>query len=92
MLSDVSIAEEAQDNVKVVGSEEIFDHTMCQATRYIVINDYTCSVNLEGPPIEIGLNDKSAVLSSLSVRIEFWKDWTTTKPYYFTITENDSIG
>ncbi|TGO45554.1 hypothetical protein BCON_0383g00110 [Botryotinia convoluta] len=41
LLPDISIAEEARDNLGLVGSKEIFDLIMCQPTYYAAMDDYT---------------------------------------------------
>ncbi|KAI9640873.1 hypothetical protein NHQ30_010714 [Ciborinia camelliae] len=92
LLPDISIAEEAWHNLGVVGSKEIFDLITCQPTRYAVLDDYTRSVNWKDPGIATGLNGDTAVLSSLDVTVEFWKEWLKAGRHHFNITEDHSIG
>ncbi|KAF7856276.1 hypothetical protein EAF04_009804 [Stromatinia cepivora] len=92
LLPDISIAEEARDNLDVVGSKEIFDLIMCQPKLYAVLDDYTRSVNWKAPRVAAGLNGDTAVLSSLDVTFEVWKEWPKVHFHYFNITEDYGVG
>ncbi|KAA8565546.1 hypothetical protein EYC84_009403 [Monilinia fructicola] len=92
LLPDISIAEEAWDNLDVVGSKEIFDLIICQPTYYAVMDDYTRSVNSKAPRTATGLNGDTAVLSSLNVTIDVWEKWSKARWHYFNITEDYSVG
>ncbi|KAF7937961.1 uncharacterized protein EAE97_007757 [Botrytis byssoidea] len=92
LLPDISIAEEARDNLTVVGSKEIFDLIMCQPTHYAAMDDYTRSVNWKAPRRVIGLNGDTAVLSSLRATVEFTEECSRTRSYYFNITEDHCIS
>ncbi|TGO74818.1 hypothetical protein BELL_0254g00030 [Botrytis elliptica] len=92
LLPDISIAEEARDNLTIIGSKEIFDLIMCQPTYYAAMDDYTRSVNWKAPRKAIGLNGDTAVLSSLSVTVEFMKEFQRTRSHYFNITEDHCIS
>ncbi|KAJ8058602.1 hypothetical protein OCU04_012779 [Sclerotinia nivalis] len=92
LLPDISIAEEARDNLDVVGLKEIFDLITCQPKLYAVLNDYTRECNWEDPRVATGLNGDTAVLSSLDVTFEFWERWPKEDSHYFDITEDNSIG
>ncbi|KAF7960471.1 hypothetical protein EAE96_000151 [Botrytis aclada] len=92
LLPDISIAEEARDNLGLVGSKEIFDLTMCQPTYYAAMDDYTRSVNWRAPRRAMGLNGDTAVLSSLRVTVEFMDEYSRTRSHYFNITEDRCIS
>lgn len=92
LLPDISIAEEAWDNLDVVGSKEIFDLIICQPTYYAVMDVYTRSVNSKAPRTATGLNGDTAVLSSLNVTIDVWEKWSKARWHYFNITEDYSVG
>ncbi|TGO08779.1 hypothetical protein BTUL_0192g00130 [Botrytis tulipae] len=92
LLPDISIAEEAWHNSDVAGSKEIFDFIACQPTRYAILDDYTRSVNLQAPRIAMGLNGDTALLSSLNVTFDVWKEWEEARSHYFNITEDHGVS
>ncbi|KAE9574150.1 hypothetical protein CGMCC3_g10001 [Colletotrichum fructicola] len=79
LLPDISIAEEARDardagapDVDVAGADAIFRAIVEQPVRYAVMDDYTCTVNLENPErrIRVGLNGDTALRSALFADVE----------------------
>ncbi|KAF4834030.1 hypothetical protein CGCTS75_v003602 [Colletotrichum tropicale] len=79
LLPDISIAEEARDardsgakDVDVAGADAIFRAIVEQPVRYAVMDDYTCTVNLENPErrINVGLNGDTALRSGLFSDVE----------------------
>ncbi|KAH0439673.1 hypothetical protein CcaCcLH18_02783 [Colletotrichum camelliae] len=79
LLPDISIAEEARDardagapDVDVAGADAIFRAIVEQPVRYAVMDDYTCTANLENPEkrIRVGLNGDTALRSGLFADVE----------------------
>lgn len=66
LLQDVSIAEEARDNIKTGGS--IFNDIVPSPVRYAIMDDYTKTVNLEEPKAGVFLNGDTEVRSALDTR------------------------
>ncbi|KAF2965776.1 hypothetical protein GQX73_g7800 [Xylaria multiplex] len=90
LLPDVSIADEARDNLASNGgaSHAIYEAIISSPIRYAILNDYTRTVYTGDPSkrIVVGLNDNTAVLSSLKTgRLKF-----DDVPYY--ATSNGTLG
>ncbi|KAK1489397.1 hypothetical protein CCUS01_03444 [Colletotrichum cuscutae] len=90
LLPEVSIAEEARDNISKQGSKVIFDNIMRQPVCYAILSDYTRSSNSKNPLSPAFMNGDTAVRSSLDVRLglKVFKDWGK---HYFNITEDFNI-
>ncbi|KAK1445738.1 hypothetical protein CMEL01_09981 [Colletotrichum melonis] len=90
LLPEVSIAEEARDNISKQGSKVIFDNIMRQPFCYAILSDYTRSSNSKNPLSPAFMNGDTAVRSSLDVRLglKVFKDWGK---HYFNITEDFNI-
>lgn len=91
LLPDVSIAEEARENKE--SGQQIFESIMSQPQRYAVMNDYTCSVNLDTPHGGAFLNGDTAVRSLLDIKQthvgeDAWDKDTHDESGYFNITED----
>ncbi|KLU91338.1 hypothetical protein MAPG_09859 [Magnaporthiopsis poae ATCC 64411] len=68
LLPDVSIAEEARDNLARNDgrSQPIFDSIVAQPVRWTIMNDYTRTIREDDPvPAQYGLNGDTAVWSTL---------------------------
>ncbi|RDW77846.1 hypothetical protein BP5796_05698 [Coleophoma crateriformis] len=100
LLSDISIAEEARDNNKLV----IFDSIMSSPFKYAVMNDYTRSINTDNPRVG-NLNADTAVRSTLEIKQKYrstpepddpsrpwpdhqWQYYFFKYGYHFNITED----
>ncbi|KAH8667087.1 hypothetical protein BX600DRAFT_463143 [Xylariales sp. PMI_506] len=109
LLPEVSIAEEARDNQhRNSGSREIYDLIMSTPSKWVVMDDYKRSVNLQDPrPVRFGLSGDTAVYSSLQFKRpieELGESWAHDENLlrelkeashptpYFNITEDWSIG
>ncbi|KAH7018086.1 uncharacterized protein B0I36DRAFT_253798 [Microdochium trichocladiopsis] len=69
LLPDISIAEEARDNItRNPGCKHIFDHIINQRRRWLVMDDYTRTVRKVPLLAAYGLNGDTAVRSSLERR------------------------
>lgn len=92
LLPDVSIAEEARDNRGE--ADAIFQSIASHSTRYIVMDDYTRTVNLENPECTPYLNGDTAVISTLSYAWGYKtvKTMNTTYEHYFDIQEDECVG
>jgi hypothetical protein len=78
LLPDVSIAEEARDNIgrDNGGSQAIFNEIVAQHVKYAVMDDYTRSVNINGPRPGAVLNGDTAVRSLLEVKRKYARPLT----------------
>ncbi|KAL8393758.1 hypothetical protein RB595_003488 [Gaeumannomyces hyphopodioides] len=74
LLPDVSIAEEARDNLATNDgrSQDIFDFIVAQPIRWTIMNDYTRTIREDNPvPAQHGLNGDTAVRSILAYSRSF---------------------
>ncbi|KAI0540899.1 hypothetical protein GGR58DRAFT_459448 [Xylaria digitata] len=90
LLPDVSIADEARDNLasNSGGSRAIYETIIGSPVRYAILDDYTRTIHTDDPlkRAVVGLNDDTAVLSSLkNSRLHF-----DDVPYY--ARSNGSLG
>ncbi|KIH94803.1 hypothetical protein SPBR_09234 [Sporothrix brasiliensis 5110] len=95
LLPDVSIADEARDNMeRVPGSRAIFRDIMGQTLRFAVMDDYTRSVHLEQPRAGALLNDDTAVRSRLDSDSIGLADYRRNgrRHVYFDIAEDHGLA
>ncbi|KXH63374.1 hypothetical protein CNYM01_07757 [Colletotrichum nymphaeae SA-01] len=90
LLPEVSVAEEARDNISKKGSKIIFEKIMLQPVCYAILNDYNRSSNSKNPLAPAFMNGDTAVRSSLDVRVGL-KDYKGWGKHYFNITEDFNI-
>ncbi|QPH06474.1 hypothetical protein C2857_004976 [Epichloe festucae Fl1] len=90
LLPDISIAEEARDKSQCPA---ILEHIQKQPVRWLVMDDYTRSVNLDQPvPARYGLNGDTAVKSSLDYKRRFKKPSVGNNFVPWTKTFDSSEG
>lgn len=93
LLPEVSIAEEARDNVQSGG--DIYKDIMTSPVRYKVLDDYTRTTHIDEPQAGAHLNGDTCVRSSLDFRqsVEhFASSWQYLEDLNFDITEDSAIG
>ncbi|KAF4807486.1 hypothetical protein CGCSCA5_v013379 [Colletotrichum siamense] len=90
LLPEISIAEEARDNISNKGSKAIFDTIMRQPVCYAILDDYSRSSHPDRPTSPAFMNGDTAVRSSLDVRLglDKYQDWGK---HYFNIAEDYNI-
>ncbi|ERS96439.1 hypothetical protein HMPREF1624_07350 [Sporothrix schenckii ATCC 58251] len=95
LLPDVSIADEARDNMeRVPGSRAIFRDIMAQTMRFAVMDDYTRSVHLEQPRAGALFYDDTAVRSRLDSDSIGLADYRRNgrRHAYFDIAEDHGLA
>ncbi|KAK1561503.1 LOW QUALITY PROTEIN: uncharacterized protein LY79DRAFT_595499 [Colletotrichum navitas] len=80
ILPEVSIAEEARDNLHNEGSKAIFDTIIRQPVCYQVLDDYNRRLNIDSPSSPAWMNGNVAVQSTLNGL------------HYFNIAEDYNIN
>ncbi|KAI1203924.1 hypothetical protein F5X97DRAFT_282448 [Nemania serpens] len=90
LLPEVSIAEEARDNKAENngGSRAIYDEIISQPLRYAVLDDYARNSTPDNPRRVAGLNDDTAVVSTLRQGRFSFKEAESIGYRYFNITED----
>ncbi len=91
LLPDVSIAEEARENRKRAGAQEIFAQIMAAPIRYRVMDDYTLTVNVDTPEAPARLNGDTAVLGTPAGRFHLLQCYLESFNG-FDITEDGCMG
>ncbi|KAI0197918.1 hypothetical protein F4808DRAFT_463300 [Astrocystis sublimbata] len=93
LLPEVSIAEEARDNVvsNNWGSRIIYDAIMNHPLRYSVLDDYTRGSDPDNPRRVVGLNGDTTVVSRLRNRKQSFRRAKFHSPKDINITEDGCV-